>query len=143
MLDLVDHKPLNGSQIVSQWNDLALDALARCRGRHDCQLSRQQDALLGGYGLVWTRAFTPGSDLTDPSGARFKSTNAYICDQAKRVTTRLGVQAIVVGHTVQDDVSNLCQGLIYMIDVGMSQWMANGSPTGFRCGQSLGIQIVH
>jgi hypothetical protein len=144
MLDLVDHKSLNGSQIVSQWNDLAFDALARCRGRHDCQLSRQQEALLGGHGLVWTRAFTPGSDLTDPSGARVKSTNAYICDQARRVTTRLGVQAIVVGHTVQDSISNnICEGLLYMIDVGMSRWVANGPPAALRCSQSLGIEIIY
>lgn len=150
MIDIVDqpHQSLNGSQIVKKWNDIVLDALSRCKGRLDCELTSQQEALLGGQGMIWTRAFTPGSDLVDPSHSpsqgqsRFKSSLKYICDQALKVTERLGVEAIIVGHTVQPKINSLCDGRILMIDVGMSKWVADGAASGLRCSPSKGLEII-
>jgi hypothetical protein len=44
------------------------------------------------------------------------------CRAAEEVIERLGVQRIVIGHTVtkSGSIETRCDGLIHMIDVGMS-----------------------
>ena len=144
VVDGTDENPPNGSEIVKRWNLLAHQALSSCRGRSDCPFSRLQESLLGGHGMVWTRAFTPGSDVMDlgSKGSSFRSTMDFICTQAQAVTLRLGVDAIVVGHTVQDSINSLCGGLILMIDVGMSRYVADGPPQGLQCSEANGLEMI-
>jgi len=82
--------------------------------------------LLVGDGPVWTRAISTG----DEPGA---------CDAALEVTRRLGVRRLVVGHTVTKSgrIETRCDGLIHMIDVGMSR-LYGGSPSAWTCVESQG-----
>ena len=82
--------------------------------------------LLVGDGPVWTREISTG----DEPGA---------CDAALEVTRRLGVRRLVVGHTVTKSgrIETRCDGLIHMIDVGMSR-LYGGSPSAWTCVESQG-----
>ena len=60
---------------------------------------------------VWTRAV--GLESTD-------------CAQVTAALGKLGVERMVVGHTVQQTINALCDGAVWRIDVGMSQ--AYGGP---------------
>lgn len=63
--------------------------------------------ILGGdESPVWTRAFG-GDDVA--------------CEVVRRVTSKLGVKRMVVGHTPQlSGVSSACDGALWRIDVGMA-----------------------
>jgi hypothetical protein len=55
------------------------------------------------------------------------------------VVHRLGVRRMVVGHTVTKSgkIETRCDGLVHMIDVGMSA-MYGGSPSVWMCTESEG-----
>ncbi len=55
---------------------------------------------------VWTRAF--GMAGVD-------------CDAAKAALAALGVKRMVVGHTVQTEVNDACDGAVWRIDVGLAR----------------------
>jgi len=44
------------------------------------------------------------------------------CANLESVLTELGVTRLVVGHTVQSTISTSCDGLAYLIDVGMAEY---------------------
>lgn len=44
------------------------------------------------------------------------------CAELEGVLAGLGVSRLVVGHTVQSSISTSCDGLAYLIDVGMSEY---------------------
>jgi hypothetical protein len=89
------------------------------------RVGREHELLLGD-GPVWTREISMGAE----PGA---------CDAALEVTRRLGVRRLVVGHTVTKSgrIETRCDGLIHMIDVGMSR-LYGGSPSAWTCVESQG-----
>lgn len=65
--------------------------------------------------MVWTRTF--GESPVAESG----------CDAVREVLETLGLDRMVVGHTVQTGINSACDGLIWRIDTGMSAHYG-GSP---------------
>ncbi len=65
--------------------------------------------------MVWTRTF---GESPVPEGG---------CDQAREVLEALGLDRMVIGHTVQTGINSDCDGLIWRIDTGMSAHYG-GSP---------------
>ncbi len=63
--------------------------------------------------LVWTREY--GGELTPE-----------ICGRVETVLHELGVQRMVVGHTVQEHgIASGCNGKVFRIDVGLSDYYGN------------------
>lgn len=79
------------------------------------------DDLLHNEGPVWTRVLSMGSE-------------EEACRAAEEVVERLGVRRIVIGHTVtkSGSIETRCDGLIHMIDVGMSA-LYGGEPSAWMC----------
>ncbi len=44
------------------------------------------------------------------------------CANLQSVLDQLGVNRLIVGHSVQDTIATSCDGLAYLIDVGMSAY---------------------
>lgn len=65
--------------------------------------------------MVWTRTF---GESPVPEGG---------CDQVREVLEALGLDRMVIGHTVQTGINSDCDGLIWRIDTGMSAHYG-GSP---------------
>jgi hypothetical protein len=63
---------------------------------------------------IWARTYSE-----DPGTAE--------CAQLSSVLATLGVSRLVVGHTVQDEINAACDGKVWRIDVGMSDYYG-GSP---------------
>ena len=84
------------------------------------------DDLLHNEGPVWTRVLSMGSE-------------EEACQAAEEVIERLGVQRIVIGHTVtkSGSIETRCDGLIHMIDVGMSA-LYGGEPSAWMCTEAEG-----
>ena len=103
------------------------DLNARMRELIDVDVvGHSTDALIGNDGPVWTRELSQGAE-------------AVACAYAENVTQRLGVRRIVVGHTVtkSGQIETRCNGLIHMIDVGMSV-MYGGTPSAWMCDEDEG-----
>lgn len=64
---------------------------------------------------VWVRDYSDGPDEED-------------CNTLSRVLDQLGASAMVVGHTVQDQINAACDGKVWRIDVGMSAYYGDGVP---------------
>eukprot|EP00198_Chlamydomonas_reinhardtii_P005657 XP_001694993.1 set/thr protein phosphatase [Chlamydomonas reinhardtii] len=135
---------LTPQQYVDAWNAVALEALVHCDGRW-CRHGGEQavagnaglqegsrsgrggepasarwryrrelaELLLGGEGAVWSRRY-------------IQAPNEQVCAEVAAVAERLGVQRVVVGHTVQRGgrVSSRCGGQLLMVDVGLSRAIA-------------------
>ena len=68
----------------------------------------QPDWIRGDRSPVWTRLYSSDPDLS-------------ACDTLSIVLDRLGVQRMVVGHTVQTTgITSFCGGRVWCIDVGMA-----------------------
>ena len=68
----------------------------------------QPDWIRGDRSPVWTRLYSSEPDLA-------------ACDTLSQVLDRLGVQRMVVGHTVQSTgITSFCGGRVWCIDVGMA-----------------------
>ncbi|KAG2437192.1 hypothetical protein HXX76_005856 [Chlamydomonas incerta] len=131
---------LTPQQYVDAWNAVAAEALVHCDGRW-CRHGGEQAAsgqegtgegqsggsaaarwrfrrelaelLLGGEGAVWSRRY-------------IEAPSQQVCAEVAAVARRLGVQRVVVGHTVQRGgrVSSRCNGQLLMADVGLSRAIA-------------------
>ncbi|GLC65418.1 hypothetical protein PLESTF_000291200 [Pleodorina starrii] len=118
---------LHPEQYVAAWNAAVAAALRSCQGR-SCRRQRSgqngqdqyerargalADMLLGGEGAVWSRRY-------------MRSPPKEVCGEVAEVVRRLGVERVVVGHTVQQGgrVSSRCGGRLLMADVGLSRAIA-------------------
>ncbi len=63
---------------------------------------------------VWARAYSDEPGLAQ-------------CAQLEQALETLGAERMVVGHTVQDEINPACDGRVWRIDVGMSDYYG-GSP---------------
>ncbi|GLI60960.1 hypothetical protein VaNZ11_003213 [Volvox africanus] len=131
---------LQPEQYIAGWNAAVAQALQNCEGRRcsrhdsisgdgsgtDAGHNRRQeddnyerfrlalaDLLLDGEGAVWSRRYDKGP-------------RQKVCGEVLEMTRRLGVQKLVVGHTVQwgGRVSSRCGGQLVMADVGISRAIA-------------------
>ncbi len=65
---------------------------------------------------VWSRHFSDDPDEED-------------CALAEEVLDELGLARMVVGHTIQDDgIDSACDGLVWRIDIGMSEYYGHAEP---------------
>jgi hypothetical protein len=67
---------------------------------------------------IWTRAFS--DDLAEPD-----------CDSLQETIDLLGISRLVVGHTVWPEINSECNGQVWRIDVGMSEYYG-GIPMGLE-----------
>ena len=90
----------------------------------------RDDPLLLDRGPMWTRTISMGDE-------------SEACALAAEVIRRLGVRRMVVGHTVTKSgkIETRCDGLIHMIDVGMSK-AYGGSPSVWMCTESEGPMAI-
>lgn len=95
-------------------------------GRINAQVSRFMrgelrslpEVVAGDDGPVWTRAY----------GGR--QVGAEACKKLESVLAALSVRRLVVGHTVQDGgISSACEGRVFRIDVGLSDYYGKQRPT--------------
>jgi hypothetical protein len=103
------------------------DLNARMRALIDVDVvGHAMHGLTGNDGPVWTRELSQGAE-------------SVACAYAENVTRRLDVRRIVVGHTVTPSgyIETRCDGLIHMIDVGMSA-MYGGTPSAWMCDEDEG-----
>ncbi|GIL81501.1 hypothetical protein Vretifemale_10541 [Volvox reticuliferus] len=135
-----DSLMLQPEQYIAAWNAVVAATLQSCEGRRcsrhgsidgggsgaDSGHNRRQEddkyerfrlafseLLLGGEGAVWSRRYDRGP-------------RQKVCGEVGEMTRRLGVQKLVVGHTVQwgGRVSSRCRGQLLMADVGLSRAIA-------------------
>lgn len=87
--------------------------------------------LLGGDGAVWSRRYTKAGDHK-------------VCSEVAQLVVRLGVQRVVVGHTVQQGgrVTSRCGGRLLMADVGLSRAIA-GHATALVCSDGGDLRAVY
>jgi hypothetical protein len=79
---------------------------------------------------VWTRLYSQGT----PSAAA--------CRTLERVLSRLLVQRMVVGHTVQEDgITSACDDRVWRIDVGMSRYYQGASVSALEIGKE-GVRVL-
>jgi protein-tyrosine-phosphatase len=76
------------------------------------------DELIGGDGVVWVRNYSDGPSAGD----------CTMLDEALEI---LGASRMVVGHTVQDEVSTACDEKVWLVDVGMAAYYG-GSPAAIE-----------
>jgi hypothetical protein len=110
---LISHDTLfvHGGVTVGYADDLAdLDAEARAWMRGE---QADRPALLtDGSGPVWDRTFG-------------ETESASVCAAADKTMAALGVERLVVAHTVQyDGINAICDDRVWRIDVGLSDYYA-------------------
>lgn len=82
--------------------------------REDLRLRNFNSPQLASYGPIWSRK-TVFSGMADD------------CGDIEKVLRTLGVDRIVVGHTVERSgrFGEYCDGKLFTIDIGLSRWMYN------------------
>ena len=66
----------------------------------------------GDDSVDWDRTYSDDEDPPSQSD----------CDALESVLIQLGVERLVVGHSVWNHISTSCGGLVWLIDVGMSEY---------------------
>ncbi len=88
--------------------EMGLDAMNRAVRRWLRNEAPQPEWIRGDQSPVWTRLYS-----SEP--------NTSACDTLRMVLDSLGVERMVVGHTVQTGgITSYCGGRVWAIDVGMS-----------------------
>ncbi|KAH6578808.1 hypothetical protein BASA61_000037 [Batrachochytrium salamandrivorans] len=97
------------------WSRLGIDVLNTLAhqelvGRNAEYISNSE--IFGEHGPLWYRGFATRDD------------DAF-CDFVKDVLSNLKASRMVIGHTPTEDgrISNRCNGLVYIIDVGISRYI--------------------
>ena len=74
----------------------------------------QTGLILDSDSPVWARTYSDDPGISE-------------CAQLEAALATLGAARLVVGHTVQDEINSACEGQVWRIDVGMSDYYG-GSP---------------
>ena len=74
----------------------------------------EPSALIGGDGIVWVRNYSDETSADD-------------CALLAETLATLGASRMVVGHTVQDEVTSFCAERVWRVDVGLAAYY--GGPT--------------
>ena len=80
---------------------------------------RFQAAVLSSSGPLWTREIIGAAAAGD-------------CAQLTETLSKLGLQRMVVGHTIQKGIRSFCDDALIAIDVGMSKWIYDREPQALR-----------
>ena len=99
--------------ILPEHAELGLERLNK-RVHHWMEGEAEWPDVLGGEGLVSTRNYSDVPDEAD-------------CAQLEETLELLGVSRMVVGHTVQSEITPECDEQVWLVDVGMAAYYG-GSP---------------
>ena len=78
-------------------------------------------------------------DLSDPP---MGSPTPAACDELAAALATLGARRLVVGHTVQPQISCACDCSVFRIDVGLSSAMGGGLPQALEIGTDGAVRVL-
>ena len=85
----------------------------------------------GGNGVFWTRE---PPDASETNGG---------CEKIKKIVDLLGVERMVIGHTVQwQGMNSICDGKLVLIDSGMSYAYGGRKREAFVCEGVNGVPMA-
>jgi len=91
---------------------------------------------------------TPPGPVLDPDGPLWtraygsKELSSVVCRVLSQVLARVGAKRLVIGHTVQERGMNAaCDGQVYRIDVGLSQYYGGRTVQVLEIGPS-GVKVL-
>ena len=90
-------------------------------------------SLRGARSPLWMR------DLSDPPGA--EPLHAA-CADLKQALAALGARRLVVGHTVQPEINEACDGSVVRIDVGLSAAMLGAPPQALEIARDGRVRVL-
>ena len=87
----------------------------------------------GARSPLWMR------DLSDPPGAE---PPPAACADLKQALAALGARRLVVGHTVQPEINEACDGSVVRIDVGLSAAMLGAPPQALEIARDGRVRVL-
>ena len=108
-------------------------ALAIARRLTPPELLMPAQSSRGARSPLWMR------DLSDPPGAE---PPPAACADLKQALAALGARRLVVGHTVQPEINEACDGSVVRIDVGLSAAMLGAPPQALEIARDGRVRVL-